>query len=209
MINAADITALLLCGGKGARLGGQDKPLLSLGSDKIIDHLLTRLKPQTGEIVISCSRNVARYEAYKVRIVVDESPDEGPLGGLQSAFKAVNTEWALTCPGDIPFLTRDLVTRLSLDAERQGVAVPFADNERQNLCLLINQERRNELVAFYVQGGRAVKRWLDIASIQSTDLSELGSSFFNVNTARELEEAIERSNQPVQPCSGTSRQPYA
>ena len=199
MINAADITALLLCGGKGARLGGQDKPLLSLGSDKIIDHLLTRLKPQTGEIVISCSRNVARYEAYKVRIVVDESPDEGPLGGLQSAFKAVNTEWALTCPGDIPFLTRDLVTRLSLDAERQGVAVPFADNERQNLCLLINQERRNELVAFYVQGGRAVKRWLDIATIQSTDLSELGSSFFNVNTARELEEAIERSNQPVQP----------
>jgi len=199
LINAADITALLLCGGKGARLGGQDKPLLSLGSDKIIDHLLTRLKPQTGEIVISCSRNVARYEAYKVRIVVDESPDEGPLGGLQSAFKAVNTEWALTCPGDIPFLTRDLVTRLSLDAERQGVAVPFADHERQNLCLLINRERRNELVAFYVQGGRAVKRWLDIASIQSTDLSELGSSFFNVNTARELEEAIERTNHPNRP----------
>ena len=198
MIKAADITALLLCGGKGARLGGQDKPLLSLGSDKIIDHLLTRLKPQTGEVVISCSRNVARYEAYESRIVVDEAPDEGPLGGLQSAFKAVNTEWALTCPGDIPFLTRELVTRLSLDAERQGVAVPFADNERQNLCLLINRKRRNELVAFYAQGGRAVKRWLDIASIQSTDLSELGSSFFNVNTARELEEAIERSNHPNQ-----------
>ena len=198
MIEAADITALLLCGGKGARLGGQDKPLLSLGSDKIIDHLLTRLKPQTGEIVISCSRNVARYEAYESRIVVDEAPDEGPLGGLQSAFKAVNTEWALTCPGDIPFLTSELVTKLSLDAERQGVAVPFADNERQNLCLLINRKRRNELVAFYAQGGRAVKRWLDIASIQSTDLSELGSSFFNVNTARELEEAIERSNHPNQ-----------
>lgn len=198
MIKTADITALLLCGGKGARLGGQDKPLLSLGSDKIINHLLTRLKPQTGEIVISCSRNVARYEAYESRIVVDEAPDEGPLGGLQSAFKAVNTEWALTCPGDIPFLTSELVTRLSLDAERQGVAVPFADNERQNLCLLINRKRRNELVAFYAQGGRAVKRWLDIASIQSTDLSELGSSFFNVNTARELEEAIERSNHPNQ-----------
>ena len=199
MIKTADITALLLCGGKGARLGGQDKPLLSLGSDKIINHLLTRLKPQTGEIVISCSRNVARYEAYESRIVVDEAPDEGPLGGLQSAFKAVNTEWALTCPGDIPFLTSELVTRLSLDAERQGVAVPFADNERQNLCLLINRKRRNELVAFYAQGGRAVKRWLDIASIQSTDLSELGSSFFNVNTARELEEAIERSNHPNRP----------
>ena len=195
----ADISALLLCGGKGARLGGQDKPLLSLGSDKIIDHLLTRLKSQTGEIVISCSRNVARYEAYESRIVVDEAPDEGPLGGLQSAFKAVNTEWALTCPGDIPFLTSELVTRLSLDAERQGVAVPFADNERQNLCLLINRKRRNELVAFYAQGGRAVKRWLDIASIQSTDLSELGSSFFNVNTARELEEAIERTNHPNRP----------
>jgi len=198
LIEAADITALLLCGGKGARLGGQDKPLLSLGSDKIIDHLLTRLKPQTGEVVISCSRNIARYEAYESRIVIDEAPDEGPLGGLQSAFKAVNTEWALTCPGDIPFLTSELVTRLSLDAERQGVAVPFADNERQNLCLLINRKRRNELVAFYAQGGRAVKRWLDIASIQSTDLSELGSSFFNVNTARELEEAIERSNHPNQ-----------
>ncbi len=199
MINAADITALLLCGGKGARLGGQDKPLLSLGSDKIIDHLLTRLKPQTGEIIISCSRNVARYEAYKVRIIVDETPDEGPLGGLQSAFKAIDTEWALTCPGDIPFLAQELVTRMSDDAERQGVAVPFADNERQNLCLLINRKRRDDLVEFYAQGGRAVKRWLDHASIQSTDLSDLGPSFFNVNTAHELEEAIERSNQPVRP----------
>ena len=120
MIKGVDITTLILCGGKGARLGGQDKPLLSLGSDKIIDHLLTHLEPQTGEIVISCSRNVARYEAYELRIVVDESPDEGPLGGLQSAFKAIDTEWALTCPGDTPFLTRELVTRLSDDAERQG-----------------------------------------------------------------------------------------
>ena len=194
MIKGVDITALILCEGKSARLGGQDKPLLSLGSDKIIDHLLTHLEPQTGEIVISCSRNVARYEAYELRIVVDESPDEGPLGGLQSAFKAIDTEWALTCPGDTPFLTRELVTRLSDDAERQGVAVPFSDNERQNLCLLINRKRRDDLVEFYEQGGRAVKRWLDIASIQSTDLSDLGSSFFNINTASELEEAIERSN---------------
>ena len=194
MIKGVDITALILCEGKSARLGGQDKPLLSLRSDKIIDHLLTHLEPQTGEIVISCSRNVARYEAYELRIVVDVSPDEGPLGGLQSAFKAIDTEWALTCPGDTPFLTRELVTRLSDDAERQGVAVPFSDNERQNLCLLINRKRRDDLVEFYEQGGRAVKRWLDIASIQSTDLSDLGSSFFNINTASELEEAIERSN---------------
>ena len=64
MISVADITAVLLCGGKGARLGGQDKPLLSLSQDKLIDHLLARLKPQAGKIIISCSRNVARYEAY-------------------------------------------------------------------------------------------------------------------------------------------------
>ena len=194
MINVADITAVILCGGKGARLGGQDKPLLPLGQEKLIDHLLTRLTPQAGKVIISCSRNVARYEAYGLRIVVDESPNEGPLGGLQSAFSAIDTEWELTCPGDIPFLTPNLVTRMSEDAERQGVAVPFADNERQNLCLLINRRRRDDLVEFYAQGGRAVKRWLDNVSAQSTDLSDLGTSFFNVNTARELEEAIERSN---------------
>ncbi|MCH2337142.1 MAG: NTP transferase domain-containing protein [Pseudomonadales bacterium] len=142
MISVADITAVLLCGGKGARLGGQDKPLLSLSQDKLIDHLLARLKPQAGKIIISCSRNVARYEAYGLKVIVDESPNEGPLGGLQSAFSAIDTEWALTCPGDIPFLTPSLVTRMRDDAERQGIAVPFADNERQNLCLLINQKRR-------------------------------------------------------------------
>ena len=195
MISVADITAVLLCGGKGARLGGQDKPLLSLSQDKLIDHLLARLQPQAGKIIISCSRNVARYEAYGLKVIVDESPNEGPLGGLQSAFSAIHTEWALTCPGDIPFLTPSLVTRMRDDAERQGIAVPFADNERQNLCLLINQKRRDDLVEFYVRGGRAVKRWLDRESIQSTDLSDLGPSFFNVNTARELEEAIERANQ--------------
>lgn len=189
MISKADITGIILCGGRGARLNGLDKPLIELGKKRIIDCMLERLRAQVHEVVLSCSRNVALYEALGHPVVVDGEPSEGPIAGLHESFAHATTEWVLTSPGDIPFISTTLVERLQKDAQRQGIAVPTIQGHQQNLCMLLSKKRRDSLDTFYLAGGRAVKEWLRQCEIPATDLTDLAQDFLNVNTIKELNEA--------------------
>ena len=191
-LTSQHVTAVVLCGGKGSRLDGQDKPLLKLGRERIIDHICNRLEPQVGKIVISCSRNVAIYEALHHSLAIDKELDVGPLAGLTEAFAHVDTEWTFTTPGDTPFIAPDIVIRLWSDAERYGVAVPTVEKVRQNLCLLLNRERRASLLAYHTAGGNAVKHWLDDIGIEATNLTDISDSFLNVNTRQDLIAASSR-----------------
>lgn len=195
MISKEEITAIILCGGRGSRLDNQDKPLLHLGDQRIVEWLEHGLENQVSEILISGSRNVAIYESLGHKVIVDSEIERGPLVGLISAFTHVRTEWVLTTPGDTPFISSNLVLWLAAVAEQTGVAVPVVHENRQNLCLLINQKRRNELTAFFDEGGSAVKHWLDTVTSCEVDLSEHGDSFFNINTLDDLNRATELSAQ--------------
>ena len=185
------ITAIVLCGGRGSRLDGQDKPLLALDEKRLLDWICERLEPQVNEIVISCSRNVGIYESLHYPLAIDKELNLGPLAGLTEAFAHVETEWAFTTPGDTPFIAEDIVSRLRMDAETRGVAVPTVNGVRQNLCLLIDSEHRDQLTDFHQRGGNAVKYWLDEIGVQATDLSSIEDSFLNINTHEDL--AIARS----------------
>lgn len=198
MIDKNDITGVILCGGRGARLSGLDKPLIELGNQRIVDCMIDRMREQVGDIILSCSRNVALYEAIGHRVVVDGEPSEGPLAGLHESFSYVETEWVLTTPGDIPFISRTLVDKLQMDAERRGVAVPVVQGQQQNLCLLLDTKHRESLTNFYLNGGRAVKQWLAQCEIPATESSELALDFLNVNTMYELKEARSRYAQEIE-----------
>ncbi|MCY3858331.1 MAG: molybdenum cofactor guanylyltransferase [Gammaproteobacteria bacterium] len=179
-------TAIVLCGGSGSRLDGQDKPLMMLDEKRLVDWICERLAPQVSEIVISCSRNVGIYESLHHPLAIDKELNLGPLAGLTESFAHVNTEWAFTTPGDTPFIAKDIVSQLRTDAETRGIAVPTVNGVRQNLCLLIDAEHREQLVEFHLRGGNAVKYWLDEIGVQATDLSAIEDSFLNVNTHEDL-----------------------
>lgn len=195
MIGKEEITAIVLCGGRGSRLENQDKPLLRLGDQRIIEWLEHSLNNQVTELLISGSRNVAIYESLGHKVIVDSEIEKGPLVGLNSAFSHVQTEWVLTTPGDTPFISEGLVSMLSAVAEQSGVAVPLVHGIRQNLCLLINRSRRKQLSSFFEAGGTAVKYWLDTVRDCEVDLSDHAKSFFNINTLEDLNQASKLSTQ--------------
>ena len=193
MIEKSDVTGIVLCGGRGSRLGGHDKPLIEIGAGRMIDLICNRLANQVGSLLISCSRNVALYESLGHDVVVDDEDERGPLAGLYAAFKRVESNWALTVPGDTPFIPLNLVDRLTKQALQYGVAVPVSDGERQNLCLLIDAEHRKLLSAYHESGGSAVKYWLDDLNCGTTNLEDLDDQFLNVNTPDDLSIAEARS----------------
>ena len=182
-------TAIVLCGGQGARLGGVAKPLVDLAGRPLLAHVLDRLRPQVADIVLSCTR-AEPYQRFGCRVAVDTQPNQGPLGGLVSALAQTTTHWILTSPCDTPFLPPNLVETLAASCRKRGAAVVVAAGRRQNLCLLLDERRAASLSAFFASGGRAVYRWLDANSVASVEWPV--ADFFNVNTTADLQAASER-----------------
>ena len=59
-----DVTGVVLAGGMGRRMGGVDKGLVLLDGEPMVAHVLERLAPQVGALVINANQNLERYAAF-------------------------------------------------------------------------------------------------------------------------------------------------
>ncbi len=74
---------LLLAGGLARRMGGGDKPLRTIAGRSILAHVIERLAPQCGGLVINANGDPARFADYGLPVVADSVPDfAGPLAGI-------------------------------------------------------------------------------------------------------------------------------
>ena len=120
------ITGIVLCGGRGRRLQGADKPLLRWQGETLVSRVVQRLRPQVDGILISANRNLDAYRRL-APVAADELPDfQGPLAGIAATLGQCATPWAVVCPGDAPLIPMDLVEHL---AAAIGAAPP-ADGRR-------------------------------------------------------------------------------
>lgn len=110
------IDAVILAGGEGRRMGGQDKGLVELSGKPLVVWVLDALKRQTKpieHILVSANRNLPDYARYGYPVLRDVYPGQsGPLAGIHAALLGTPTEYLLAVPCDIPFLPQDLVDQL-------------------------------------------------------------------------------------------------
>ena len=60
-----NITVVILAGGKGRRMGGQDKGLVSYKNHSLIKHVIDAISQQADNIIINANRNLQEYASYK------------------------------------------------------------------------------------------------------------------------------------------------
>ncbi len=194
MIARDDITGIVLCGGRATRMGGVEKALQPLHKRPLVAHVLDRLQPQVVSVVISANHEPRAYAAYRIAVVQDLTRDQGPLGGLQAALPHVHTPWFFCCPGDAPFLDRQLVQSLAMAADRPQVAMvyPHDGGHAQPLFLLGRTSLSASLDAYLQSGERSVRGFVDGHHALCLQRSDIASSFTNINTPAELAEANQR-----------------
>lgn len=181
------VTGLVLAGGAGRRVGGQDKGLVLWQGKQLVSHVVARLQAQTSALIISCNRNIDQYKSLGFPIVEDQrSGFEGPLAGIEAARSRIRTPYVAVVACDTPLLPCDLVQRLLLPLCAQTETAPvisFAhDGKReQYLCALIKTECLADLSHFLQQGHRAVKHWYRQNPYVSVDFSDKYDSFQNHN----------------------------
>jgi molybdenum cofactor guanylyltransferase len=187
MTELNNITGLVLAGGAGRRVGGQDKGLLVWRGQALVAHVLNRLRPQVGKLLISCNRNVNQYAALAPATVTDTRRDfQGPLAGLEAAIPCIDTEFLLIAACDTPLLPADLGTRLlqplnAIPGEAMDISYAHDGERGQYLCAAIRSSCLASLPQYLDQGNRSVHGWFQTLHCEVVDFSDQASCFRNYN----------------------------
>ncbi|MCK6387930.1 MAG: molybdenum cofactor guanylyltransferase [Zoogloea sp.] len=183
------ITGLVLAGGLGRRMGGVDKGLSRLGDAPLVAHILRRLAPQVGPLIINANQNHGIYASFGHPVISDRITGyAGPLAGLEAGLAACTTPYLVTAPCDSPFLPADLVSRLaeSLTAHKASIAVARTGDQLHPVFSLIRSDELRDLQAFVNAGGRRMEAWLRRLRWAPCPFDDCPDAFANINTPDEL-----------------------
>lgn len=133
--------ALVLAGGAGARLGGADKPEVTVGGRAMLDHVLAATSSARRVVVVG-PPHLARPG---VRAVLEDPPLGGPVAGIAAGVAALGDgpQHVLVLACDVPFAADavpDLLEAVASAPEADGVAVVDVDGRRQHLLAVYRRD---------------------------------------------------------------------
>ena len=198
--------ALVLAGGQARRMGGGDKPLLTVGEQPMLASVIAAFG--VPDIAISANGDPARFAAFSRPVLADGAfQGQGPLAGVLAGL-----DWAaslgmsalLTAPGDTPFLPRGLA----------GWLAPSP-------CCVASGGNRHHLIALWpvgctgqlrtllsTPGPRSVAHFAGRIGMRYAEYAvRTGDPFANVNTQGDLDQArtnarIQRNRAIIDPKTG-------
>jgi molybdenum cofactor guanylyltransferase len=193
------ITGLLLAGGRGSRMGGVDKGMQPFRGEPLALHVLRRLAPQAGAMLISANRSEAAYAqmgaAFDARVIADKHADyPGPLAGIATALREARSEFVLSAPCDAPFVDPQLGARLmqaliASDTDIAYAATTHADGASiaHPVFALIRTTLADDLDAWLAAGERKVRAWYARHRAAQVSFAD-ERAFYNVNDLHQLAE---------------------
>ena len=196
-----DVEGFILVGGQSSRMGS-DKSQLVFGTQTGVERITAALRVLTPEIRLVGARD--QGSSAGLQNIPDAYERWGALGGIQTAFAACQSEWAVIVACDLPLVTGELFARLwqlarSSNEETFDAIVPIQPDERpQPLCAIYRRESCSETAKQLISEGEHKPRAL-LAKVRTRwvkfgDLSDLPGAenfFLNVNTPSDYERAKE------------------
>ncbi len=202
-------TGLLLAGGQSRRMsdafaaGRGDKGLLDLSGKPMLGHVIERLAPQAGRLVINANGDPARFASFDLPVIADTiegyaGPLAGILAGLRwSQVNAPEATHVVSVSTDAPFLPADLVTKLQegLANASGSIALAQSGGELHPVIGLWPVILADDLDEALRSGTRKVIAWTDRHGTVPVEFpftqlkGRAVDPFFNANTPEELAEA--------------------
>jgi len=187
--SSAGITGIVLCGGRGTRMGGVDKGLKELRGRPMVAWVLERFAPQVDEVLINANQNVDVYKQWGHRVIPDVIGGfAGPLAGLHRGLREAAHELVATAPCDSPFLPNDLIARLraALDEREAELAVAKTGDQPHPVFCLCRKRVLPGLGDFLAGGGRKIDAWYARLNVVEVLFDDQPDAFSNINTEEEL-----------------------
>ena len=119
------VTAVVMAGGKGTRMGlSSEKPLIQVGGKPAIEHVIESLQAakKVDSIVVAVTdfapKTMDFVSKFPVKIV--KTPGKEYIFDMQYVVKKLKLETVLTIAADLPLITSEIIDRIAEDYERCG-----------------------------------------------------------------------------------------
>nr|WP_282707207.1 NTP transferase domain-containing protein [Nonomuraea coxensis] len=173
--------AVVLAGGEARRLGGRDKPGITVGGRSLVANVVAAASGARRTIVVGPERPLPG-----VRFAREDPPGGGPVPALAAGLAHVTAPWVALLAGDLPFLTEAHVRALLEAAPPGAGAVMVDDGGREQWLAGVwpVTELRSALAGY---AGRSLRGLL--APLVGARLTPPGRPWFDCDTTDDLEEA--------------------
>lgn len=192
----ADISYLILAGGRGQRMTGADKGLMLWQGKPMVEHIMQQLGARSDNTIISANRNQQQYMGYAGQVISDnqnnttgEERFQGPLAGLLSALEVCRSQYLLCVPCDSPAPPKNLLSQLQqcMQAQNSQAAVCHDGERLQPLFLLLSTQYRQQLGDYLQQGHRKVQDFIALIEPAICDFSAQREAFRNFNSTQDMQ----------------------
>ncbi|RBY89954.1 molybdenum cofactor guanylyltransferase [Blastococcus sp. TF02A-26] len=109
--------AVVLAGGRAARLGGQAKPQLEVGGRSMLAAVLAAVADADPRVVVGPPQPVPDG----VVVLREQPPGGGPVAAMRAGLARVDADVVAVLAGDLPFLSAAVVTQLRERLTDDGV----------------------------------------------------------------------------------------
>lgn len=190
---------LILAGGQSTRMGGLHKGSLLYREKTFIQILETELKKGTSRVSISYGRKRKEY-AGECKVILDNYPGCGPIGGIHAGLRECTGELLLTAACDMPLLKielyqylHDLLFRKETNGISYDGVVPKADRRIHPLSAIYRKRAGGVMEEQILSGNYRLSDALKRMNILYADITEekrYVQMLRNINTLKEYERLI-------------------
>jgi molybdopterin-guanine dinucleotide biosynthesis protein A len=187
------VTGVVLAGGKSLRMG-TDKAFVRVGQQTLAEKCVSTLQSCFPKNILVANRPES-FVGLKVPTFSDDIPGIGPLGGIYTALRHVETPAIFVVACDMPFLNADLIRQMaSVLGEFDAVAAKI-DGKFEPLHAVYHRRILPAIEERIKAGDYPVYRLLENLRVRIFSEKELSrypdwrKTFLNVNTPEELEKA--------------------
>ena len=190
----AQITGVVLAGGRARRMGGDDKGLASFNGIPMAAHVFAALKPQCSRVIINANRNLDVYAALGCEVFADHDGEfNGPLAGIARGLECSDTALTLFAPCDSPLTSTQLGPLLWNALAEADIAMAAVGERTHPVFALIRTSLADSVKEAIAAGERKIDRWYAQHATISVSLPQLAESFLNVNRPEDLVELEQRA----------------
>jgi len=187
-----DVTGLILAGGASRRMG-VDKAFLEIDGVPLIERIHRVLAPLFAEVLIAAGAPAPERGPFPARVLHDDTPGQGPLGGLVAGLKAARTPWVFMVACDMPSLDPKVIARI-VEARAEGLlaVVPESPGGPESCHALYARAALPVIEAAMAEGERAPHRLfhrLHAHLIPKAEIAAIDPTFrslANLNTRDDL-----------------------
>ena len=182
------ISAVVLAGGESRRLG-QDKCMLLVEGQSLLDRTLGLLASLAGDLVVVSNDPRRTVDLpFPVRLVPDRQPGVGALMGLYSGLHAARHDRAVAVACDMPFLSLPLLRHMVSLSVDYGVVLPRLGDLVEPLHAVYGKGCLGPMERQLSRGRRRIVSFFDDVRVCYVEQAEVDRydprnlSFLNVNT---------------------------